>query len=85
VIGLFALLYAPVRFGLDFLRATDVARPDERYAGLTPAQWACMLCLGVGIWLFTRQGDAGASPPTPGPDGDPKPAVVPETPSSGLA
>ena len=38
VIGLAALMYAPVRFGLDFLRATDVALPDQRYAGLTPAQ-----------------------------------------------
>jgi phosphatidylglycerol:prolipoprotein diacylglycerol transferase len=57
VIGLFATLYAPVRFGLDFLRATDVARPDERYAGLTPAQWACMACFGVGIWLLTRKGE----------------------------
>jgi phosphatidylglycerol:prolipoprotein diacylglycerol transferase len=55
IIGLFALLYAPVRFALDFLRATDVARPDQRYASLTPAQWACMACLVVGIWLMTRK------------------------------
>ena len=54
IIGLFATMYAPVRFGLDFLRATDVARPDERYAGLTPAQWACIGALGVGIWLLRR-------------------------------
>jgi len=54
IIGLFATMYAPVRFGLDFLRATDVARPDERYAGLTPAQWACMAALGVGVWLLRR-------------------------------
>ncbi|HXI58081.1 MAG TPA: prolipoprotein diacylglyceryl transferase [Polyangia bacterium] len=77
VIGLFALLYAPVRFGLDFLRATDVARPDERYAGLTPAQWACMLCLGVGIWLLTRKGDADAAPPAPSTGGDPQPEAAP--------
>jgi phosphatidylglycerol:prolipoprotein diacylglycerol transferase len=57
VIGLFAVMYAPVRFGLDFLRATDgVARPDERYAGLTPAQWACIATLGVGVWLMRRKG-----------------------------
>jgi phosphatidylglycerol:prolipoprotein diacylglycerol transferase len=55
VIGLFATMYAPVRFGLDFLRATDVERPDERYAGLTPAQWACVATLAVGIWLLTRK------------------------------
>jgi phosphatidylglycerol:prolipoprotein diacylglycerol transferase len=69
VIGLFATLYAPVRFGLDFLRASDVARPDERYAGLTPAQWACMLCLLVGIWLLRRPGEvAPFSSPPPAPD-----------------
>ena len=54
LIGLFALLYAPVRFGLDFLRATDVSRPDERYAGLTPAQWACLGAFAVGLWLIRR-------------------------------
>jgi len=54
IIGLAATLYAPVRFGLDFFRATDVARPDERYAGLTPAQWACLGCLAIGLRLLTR-------------------------------
>ncbi|HEY2901585.1 MAG TPA: prolipoprotein diacylglyceryl transferase [Polyangia bacterium] len=65
VIGLFAVLYAPVRFGLDFLRSHDAsyARPDERYAGLTPAQWACMLCLAIGLWLLTRKSEE-APPPT---------------------
>jgi phosphatidylglycerol:prolipoprotein diacylglycerol transferase len=57
IIGLFATMYAPVRFGLDFLRAHDVERPDERYAGLTPAQWACIATLGVGLWLLTRKGE----------------------------
>lgn len=57
VLGLFAVLYAPMRFGLDFLRATDVARPDERYAGLTPAQWACMIALAIGLWLLRRPGE----------------------------
>jgi phosphatidylglycerol---prolipoprotein diacylglyceryl transferase len=41
------ILYAPVRFGLDFLRLDDLAGGDERYAGLTPAQWACL-----GLFLF---------------------------------
>jgi phosphatidylglycerol:prolipoprotein diacylglycerol transferase len=62
VIGLFATMYAPVRFGLDFLRARDVALPDERYAGLTPAQWACIACLATGVWLLTRKGEV--LPPT---------------------
>ncbi len=63
VIGLYATMYGPVRFGLDFLRARDVATPDERYGGLTPAQWACMACLATGIWLLTRKGEV--LPPTP--------------------
>jgi len=69
IIGLFATMYAPIRFGLDFLRATDVSRPDERYAGLTPAQWACMAALGVGIWLMVRPSPVleftGPPPPDP--------------------
>jgi phosphatidylglycerol:prolipoprotein diacylglycerol transferase len=66
IIGLFATMYAPVRFGLDFLRATDVARPDERYANLTPAQWACVATLALGVWLMTRKGDVlGFSQPRP--------------------
>jgi phosphatidylglycerol:prolipoprotein diacylglycerol transferase len=52
IIGLAALMYAPVRFGLDFLRATDVALPDQRYAGLTPAQWACLATLVLGARLM---------------------------------
>jgi phosphatidylglycerol:prolipoprotein diacylglycerol transferase len=53
VIGLAALMYAPVRFGLDFLRATDYgSHPDQRYAGLTPAQWACLATLVLGAHLL---------------------------------
>lgn len=55
VIALLALMYAPVRFGLDFLRATDVARPDERYAGMTPAQWACLATLALAIKLMASR------------------------------
>jgi phosphatidylglycerol---prolipoprotein diacylglyceryl transferase len=55
LIGLAALMYAPVRFGLDFLRATDVARPDLRYAGLTPAQWACLATFALGLRLMTAR------------------------------
>jgi len=62
VIGLFATMYAPVRFGLDFLRATDYGRPDQRYAGLTPAQWACVATLGVGLWLLRRKDDDQSLP-----------------------
>ena len=52
VIGLAAMMYAPIRFGLDFLRATDVALPDQRYAGLTPAQWACLATMVLGARLM---------------------------------
>lgn len=38
----FVVLYMPVRFGLDFLRLSDV-----RYAGLTPGQWAALLALAA--------------------------------------
>ena len=79
IIGLFATMYAPIRFGLDFLRATDVARPDERYGGLTPAQWACMGALAVGIWLLRRPSpllDFTGPPPPREPDaGEPQPTA----------
>lgn len=55
VIALLALMYAPVRFGLDFLRATDFGRPDQRYAGLTPAQWACLATFALAIKLMASR------------------------------
>ena len=64
IIALAALMYAPARFLLDFLRATDVARPDERYFKLTPAQWACLATAALGVYLW-RRGKAAASPPSP--------------------
>ena len=62
VIGLAALMYAPARFLLDFLRATDVARPDQRYAGLTPAQWACLATAALGARLLFGRREP-ATPP----------------------
>lgn len=38
----FAVLYFPVRFGLDMLRVGDA-----RYVGLTPAQWGAALIVAV--------------------------------------
>jgi phosphatidylglycerol:prolipoprotein diacylglycerol transferase len=80
IIGLFATMYAPVRFGLDFLRARDVARPDERYGALTPAQWACVATLGVGVWLLTRKGEVlpftEPKPPEPSPGDAPAPSAT---------
>ena len=46
--ALLPLLYTPFRFYLDFLRAEDVANPDVRWAGLTPAQYAA-----IGFFFFS--------------------------------
>jgi phosphatidylglycerol:prolipoprotein diacylglycerol transferase len=48
-LGVMCLYYAPIRFALDFARATDLASSDSRYAQLTPAQWGCIGLLGVGL------------------------------------
>ena len=51
-----SLSYAPVRFALDFLRATDLEGADPRYGHLTPAQWAClgMFAFGLLLWRHIR-------------------------------
>jgi phosphatidylglycerol---prolipoprotein diacylglyceryl transferase len=51
-LALLPILYAPVRFALDFLRATDVPQADPRTLGLTPGQWGSLLLLAIGIALF---------------------------------
>ncbi|MFT7521724.1 MAG: phosphatidylglycerol:prolipoprotein diacylglycerol transferase [Kiritimatiellia bacterium] len=52
---LFFALYAPVRFGLDFLRLHDLL-----WAGLTPAQWGLIpifiACIVGVIWLVRVRG-----------------------------
>jgi phosphatidylglycerol:prolipoprotein diacylglycerol transferase len=54
-LGLFAVVYAPVRFGLDFLRSTDLPDSDPRYGGLTPGQYfAFALALAGAAILATR-------------------------------
>jgi phosphatidylglycerol:prolipoprotein diacylglycerol transferase len=72
VIGLAAALYAPARFLFDFLRATDSqnGKPDARYIGLTPAQWACVAVFALALRLLM------ASPPQPA-QSDPHNAAVP--------
>lgn len=45
------LLYAPVRFGLDFLRPEET---DPRYLGLTFAQWASFLAFGAAAYVTAR-------------------------------
>jgi phosphatidylglycerol---prolipoprotein diacylglyceryl transferase len=54
-LGLFAIAYAPVRFGLDFLRNTDLQHQDARWLGLTPAQYGVLLMFLAGFGLlYTR-------------------------------
>ena len=50
-VAAFALLYGPARFLLDFLR---LSANDPRYAGLTIAQYCCILLVGAGIWILRR-------------------------------
>ncbi len=50
-VTILTLAYAPVRFFFDFLRAVDVAQPDPRYFGLTPAQYLALVVVAVGIGL----------------------------------
>ncbi len=52
LLAVLAVLYAVSRFLLDFLRGADVPYPDARYAGLTPAQYACFLLVAYAVWRF---------------------------------
>jgi phosphatidylglycerol:prolipoprotein diacylglycerol transferase len=54
LLAVFAVLYGVGRFGFDFLRASDVAYPDARYFGLTPAQYFCFLIVGWGAYQLAR-------------------------------
>ncbi len=57
--ALLAVLYAPVRFGFDFLRVADVRYPAEY--GLTPGQYGAIVLFIVGVILLVkaRRGDFG--------------------------
>jgi phosphatidylglycerol:prolipoprotein diacylglycerol transferase len=48
-LGWIAILYAPVRFGLDFLRTAD-----KTYGGLTPGHYSALLTLALGLWALWR-------------------------------
>lgn len=52
-IAIFCIWYGVMRFALDFYRVIDV-----RYFGLTPAQYLCVLLvgLGIGVTVWIRQG-----------------------------
>ena len=67
-LALFAMLYAPARFGLDFLRSVDLESSDLRYSGLTPAQWLCVVMFVGGALVVLRlraQAPTAAAPAQP--------------------
>lgn len=49
-VAVIAALYAPARFAMDFLRATDIAHADPRWFGLTGGQYASMALLAFALW-----------------------------------
>jgi len=53
-LGLLPVLYAPVRFGLDFLRATDLDSSDPRYFGLTPGHYSAIVLFVLGALVLWR-------------------------------
>jgi len=52
--GTAVAIYAAVRFGLDFLRASDLQSSDIRYFYLTPAQWGMLAILAGLTFKFFR-------------------------------
>jgi phosphatidylglycerol:prolipoprotein diacylglycerol transferase len=78
-LALLPILYAPIRFFLDFLRETQDHGGDVRYFGLTPGQYGSIVFLLVGVVLAIRV--ARGPEPTlmlsgaaPEPDPNPTPA-----------
>ncbi len=49
---LWTVLYAPIRFCLDFLRSTDLPNSDVRWHGLTPAQFGSLIMFTAGMLLL---------------------------------
>lgn len=61
IIGFVSVIYAPIRFPLDALRATDIINADARYLGFTPGQWLSIALFILGVTLLVR---ARKLPPT---------------------
>jgi len=51
-VGTMFLIYGSLRFGLDFLRATDIPGSDLRYWDLTAAQYGCVMLAGLGLCML---------------------------------
>lgn len=58
-----ALLYAPPRFFLDFLRSTDLKSSDTRHWGLTFAQYCSVALLVYGLFLVAKIRKQSATAP----------------------
>ncbi len=88
--GIMCASYAPVRFFLDFLREDehDLLGGDPRYAGLTPAQWACFGLLGAGLYflrMWKKSLDAGEDEGATTPSSSPQIEVALATGTSPIA
>lgn len=60
-LGLLPLLYAPVRFLLDFLRAPASEGGDIRYAGLTPSQYISIGLIVAGVVVMRKVRESSAA------------------------
>ncbi len=69
-LAMFVVMYMPVRFVWDFLRAVD-----KTYAGLTPGQWIAIVLFSLGLALVVR---GNKSKDVLIPDGKPKPEYWPK-------
>lgn len=67
-LGLAGVLYAPVRFALDFLRVPDAKGGDTRYLGITPAQWAVVVLFVLAAWVLYANKDKPPLLPDPNAD-----------------
>ena len=54
IISTTLILYCPIRFGLDFLRASDAL-----YLGMTAGQYAAIALFGLGLWIRKTRRDVG--------------------------
>ena len=67
-LALVPVIYAPVRFGLDFLRSRAYGNVDLRYLDLTAAQWLCIAMLlggGYALYRVLKHGTARPWPEKP--------------------
>jgi phosphatidylglycerol:prolipoprotein diacylglycerol transferase len=70
LIGVFCAYYAVARFASDALRVND-----ERFAGMTGAQWMCIGLAVAAAWIFLKVRPSLASLPEPEPEPEPTPEI----------